>query len=480
MAYETPKIIDSRSNVVRISPPVLPEWPQTNLTASAIAAAVSLTVGDNNGFVNTGNLILGPLGQTGTEIATIAGVVTPGTSLTVSAIVFAHPINTPVRLTLWNQVEVSGADTVAGSKTVIATFAIQFDSPSTDYVVTGTTYAYYFVRFKNSASGVFSSYSDASSSAGYAPNTVRQIQNEALRMTGQEIGEIITDDFIKTEISNLENELYQLGPGKRWAHFLVDNYVLGTLAAGKTVFAMPTDIADSDTGEAIEEIHTRQISRLEKIEKSKVDEIRWNVALDTLAVQTTAGQTSITLTNVGDFADSGSVRIDSDTVSYTARNVTTNVLSGIPASGANSITTTHAAGTNVWQGGQTDMTPTFYFVRPGYIELPLPPNATYLGQNLYASYYSKPAFPDSDADTVNFPDISVYHEYLAWKIQLRLSNGLPNVSTQEFQTGFENKREKMMNRARLQDAPRFTPRRTLNRQQLGSVQWSQYIYWNIV
>ncbi len=478
--YELPRIRDARYNVVSIELPALPEQPQTSLAAAALAAAVSLTVADNTGLTNGDYLILGLVGSNTTEVATVNGAVTSGTALSVAATVFPHPTDTPVRRTLWNQVEISGAATITGSKTVITTTGLQFGSETTDYVVTGTTYAYYFVRYKNSGSGVFSAYSDAAPAAGYSSDTIRQIKNEALNMTGQYIGDIITDDFLNTEIVNCETEMYVLGPGKRWAHFLINNFSLGTLTAGETKFALPTDIADPDTDQAIQEIHTRQVTRLTVVEKSVIDEIRWDVALSTLSNPALAGDTSITLANVGDFMDEGSVLIGSDTVNYTSRDTTLLTLSGIPASGTGSITATHAVGSDVWQGGQTQMTPTIGFVYPGYFELALPPIAPYIGQNLYCSYYSKPVYPNSDADVVNFPDVGVYHNYLAWKIQLRLSNGVPNDSTNTFMAAYESKKLAMMGRARLQDQPTMKPRRAVSRQDIGRAPANDYIYWRII
>ena len=126
------------------------------------------------------------------------------------------------------------------------------------------------------------------------------------------------------------------------------------------------------------------------------------------------------------------------------------------------------------------MTPTMFFVYPGTIELPLPPNANYWGQLMYCSYYSKPVYPSSDADTVNFPDVSVYHNYLAWKIMQKLANGMVDANSTGWKTLYETSKEKMMNRARLQDTPHFIPRTRNQRRAIDSALDPNYIYWFII
>jgi hypothetical protein len=477
---ETPRIRDARHNVLVIEHPVLPEQPQTTLTAASAAGAVALTVADNSGLSNGDKLVVGQAGSDQTEIATIGGAVTPGTALTVAALTFAHPVDCPVRRTLWNQIKVYSATAVGGSLSLVATIDIQFGSDTTDYVISGTAAAYYVTRYYDSVTAAVSSDSDYIPSAGYSPDTVRLVKETALEMTGQQIGDVITDDFLNQEIVNCENELYRLGPGRRWAHFLIENASLGTLTAGETVFSLPSDIADDDTNGAIQNVHTRQVMNLRCVEKREVDEIRWDVALAKLASNVTAGDTTVTLDDVGDFHDDGSVTIGEDTVTYTARDTTTNILSGIPASGSGSFADNHTAGDSVWQGGQIDMTPTLYFIYPGYLELPLPPNASYWDQNLYIDYYSKPTFPNSDADLVNFPSTELYHYYLSYKIKLRLANGVTNDSIKQDFSIFEDKKEKMMGRARLQDAPRFRPRRLARRQDIGRAYGGEIVYFRLV
>jgi hypothetical protein len=86
------------------------------------------------------------------------------------------------------------------------------------------------------------------------------------------------------------------------------------------------------------------------------------------------------------------------------------------------ITATHSAGVDVWQM-QTFAEPTYYTIFSSKLYLNCGVQSTYAGKNIYISYYRKPTAINSDTDTLNIPDFSIYHYYLAWKILLYKSNG---------------------------------------------------------
>ena len=81
---------------------------------------------------------------------------------------------------------------------------LQPDRLDTTYINTGVTYAYYFVRFYNSTSAVYSSYSDPAAAAGYSPDTVRAVKDSALALVNEQISDLITEEFLNQEISNCE------------------------------------------------------------------------------------------------------------------------------------------------------------------------------------------------------------------------------------------------------------------------------------
>lgn len=477
MSYQQAEILDARNNVISVAHPTAPAYPQASLAAAAAAAATTLTVDDNTGFSNGDYMILGSLGQPKTELTKVNGAVTAGSSLTVTALTFDHAVNAPLAVSLWNQVEISGAASISGSKTVIATVELKVDAPQTEYVNAGTAYAYYFARYYNSTTTTFGSYSDAAPATGYAADTVRAVKKTALQNTGEAIGPLITDDFLNTEITNCEIDIWK--EKRRWAQFEKDAVVIGTLNPGIVLFAMPSDISDPDTAEAIRMLRVRQIGVLQYLDFEGVEGLLWDTAVSALAVASNAGDTSITLESVADFTDYGSVTLGVDTLTYTGRDLNANQLTGIPTSGQGSITVSSAIGTNVWQGGLVETSPTCWTAIPGYISIILPPAPSYWYQALYCSYYSKPTYPTSDAQTLNWPDPTLYHLYLAWKICMRRSNGTPTPEEENFKNLYDARKALLLSRARVQDTPRFTPKRQFGRQTLGRLPDDNIVTWII-
>src|SRR3990167_1412171 len=195
MSYEPVQFQLLRDNVLRIEHPSLPVTPKTYLTAAVAAAGTTLTVRDNAGFSNSsgGDMILiGSFGDEQAEIKEVDGAITAGTSLTVTAVTFAHPINTPVRKIIFDQIEVYGNSTATSTgATLIATINIDVSSPYTEYVVSGTTYAFYGVRGIRSTATTYSgAYSDFIAAAGFDTITVGFIIKQAF----DAVGEIVRSD----------------------------------------------------------------------------------------------------------------------------------------------------------------------------------------------------------------------------------------------------------------------------------------------
>lgn len=461
--YQQARITDARGNVIRVAHPTLPEHPRT--TASAITAgATSITVADNQGFANGNFILYGQPQQPTTELVTISAGVTRGTGITASAAVFNHPQDTPVLLSLWNQVEISGASTTDGVKTVLSTKPIEWAQHDTEHVDSSATYPYYFARYKNSVSSTFSDYSDPAPATGYTPDTVRAVKTTALELVGEQIGTVITDDFLDREITNCEIDIWK--EKRRWAEFYVDNYSLGQFAVGQTDFPLPTDISDDSTNSAIRSVRSRHTGALRYADQEVISGLLYGTAMTQLNADANMGDTSISVASAGDFTESGgSLRIGSDTVTYTSASGVT--ISGIPASGDGSITQLWQTGTKVWQGGNPEVSPSVYTIRPGYLSIVLPPSVTYFGNGLYLSYYAKPTYPDSDADILSWPDPELYHWWLAWKIELRRHNGTPTEASMNFNQQYLARKQTLLSRARLQDTPKMIPVRNHNRQRFS-------------
>ena len=454
MAYELARIKNIQGNVIQILPPFLPSEPLTNLAESVLATGVALTVLDNTGFAQNDFVILGHVGTEKTEAKRITAAVTAGTSLTVAALTFDHTVDTVVMKTLWDQAEISGAATLTGAKTVIATISLQYDADFSTYVNTGTTYAYYFVRYYNSNAATYSSYSDGvmdgGAVSGYAQNTVRAVKTEALAMTNEKIGDLITDEWLNNEIQACEQNVYR--EKKVWSWAYTFNSILGSTTTGEFRVALPTDISDAHSNKSILGVHIETKPDMYYITKSELDQKYIQIVHSTLAVALAAIDTSAVLTSSVDFADSGTINIKGTSYAYTVNTRSTNTLTLAAAAG-----TAQTIGSTAWQY-ESFGTPQCYTVNNGYLEFDKAPDSTAANKNVYLDYYRQPTTIDTDNDVLNIPDFTIYHHWLAHRILLRKNNGESTMGSDAQRAEFENRKKILMLRDRTGQNYKWRPR----------------------
>lgn len=145
------------------------ENPSTVLTTAVSAGGTTLAVRDNTGFSNQSYIIIGEIGEEGTELKQINAVVTAGTSLTITATTFAHSVDTPIYLINFNRAEFSRATTITGTKTILTATSntpITPDQEFTSYNDGTNTTGFGFGRWYNSTANAFSPYS---SGVNYEP-----------------------------------------------------------------------------------------------------------------------------------------------------------------------------------------------------------------------------------------------------------------------------------------------------------------------
>jgi hypothetical protein len=419
MAYQSPRLELVKDNLIRIYHPDLIE-PKSFLTASITAGGTTLTVENNAGFSNTDPqtlVLFEGLGLENAEIKRVNGAITAGTSLTVQGVTFNHAINTSIQAILFNQVEISGAATATGAKTVIATVDLNLGGLSTDYVVTSTTYNYYFARFYNSLATTpyHGAYSDALIFSGFPTNSVGFIRRNAFKNLGENFGEKWNANWVYDQIYACELDLTKAK--QRWGQAVVYDYDLGDLSTGLARLALPTDIEDSKTNKAILGLRIGTNKNLTYLERPDFEEVMYSVAHSTMNSTAAEGATSFVLDDSNDFEDSDSVTIGEDSFTYTTNTRSTKTLSGITA-----ITSEIAAGTDVWQN-ITLGEPLRYTVNDGYIYFDIPPSEDYDGRNVWIDYIKAPSRPDSDADTVLFNDPYLYVYWLEMAIKKEKNNG---------------------------------------------------------
>lgn len=449
MAYELPVLRNAAGNTIRIAHPMIPASPVTYLAASAAAADTAVTVLDNNGFANNDYAVIGSFGADKTEIKKIGAAVTAGTTLTFAALTYAHAVDSPVAFIGWNRVEISGATTATGSKTVITTMDIQADRPETVYVNTGTTYAFYFARYNNAQTATFSAYSDPMPTAGAATSTIRSVKDAALNMVSEKISSLITDEFLNKEIFNCEQEVWS--SKKKWSWAYEFNYIAGDTVTGAWAVALPSDMADSQSNKSLISVRISDRAKLEYLTKEEWDRRYIGVAHTTLATTFSTSATSMVLTDSSDFDETGSVLIGATTYTVTANAQSTGTLTISAASAG------QTAGVDVWQGASFGE-PSGYTVFDGFLYFDRPISSGFAERNIHLDYYRKPTAIDTDNDALNIPDFTVYHYYLAWKVLLRRNSGISDRATETMRQLFEQRKDTLMRQDRLGQRTTFRPR----------------------
>lgn len=254
--------------------PLLDGKEKSFLVANSAAGTATVTVKDYAQFAVGLPVLIGNLGSESSEIIRIhtstaptsAGVVTLASNL-----VYAHSINDPITQIDFNQVEFSRATTVAGSKSVLATQAIEADDLYTVYNDTVNSTGYGFLRFKNSYTTVYSSYSDAIPYAGLPENSVAMMKKRALQITHTEISDKISDDFILSELNNWQDEIGQM---KDWD--FEQTTLTDTIVTDQEDYTIPVTMKEQDSNKSVLNIHYTDSLPLEYIDKNKYDLVNYD------------------------------------------------------------------------------------------------------------------------------------------------------------------------------------------------------------
>ena len=426
------------SQKVNISNETLLQSPiQTFLSTDMASASGTLTVKNITGFAINQVLIIGELGNEGTElIKTHASTAPTGSTITLASnTVFPHSSGTPVYVIDYDNVEVSTATTLTGSKTVLATIPVQVGSDYTTYDDTAGSVGYYFARFKNTITTTYSSYSDGIPVGGYGILTARYIINNALGMINKDTSELLTDQFCFNEINNCQMEV--LREYKRWSFMQVFDYSLGQITTGQWKVSVPTNLDDQFTNKSIYNFRIGTQTNLQWVDKQKWNEIVAGVAHTTLASNINVSDATITLTDASDFdQNGGSIYIGANIYQYTS--ITSNVVTLTAVS-----TTTDTAGEDAFQGASFGY-PQYWTTFGGYLYF-YPVLATAFNmQEGNLDYYQKPITITNDSDQIVLPDPNVCVFYLAWKMLLRINNGVDDATTNPMYQSYSARKQTIM------------------------------------
>lgn len=398
----------------------------SELTAAAAAAGSALTVKDIDGFAVNQVLVVGELGTESCEVVkTHASTAPSGTTVTLAAgVEFAHAAGTKVYVVSFDQVEFSHADTLAGAKSVLATSNVQADELEQAYQDTTETAGYYFARFKNSISTTYSSYSPGVPYGGYEDTQIGYAINWALHRNGMKTyDEEVTRLFCLDEVNDCLR--YWQGKLKRWPEYFLANQDIGNLTAGNPLIALPTDIYDNDSNEAIPAISLGTGTDIIWYDPSEFRNFKSGEARTQVATEASATDTTLVVDDARDFASSGTLRVyvsgTAYDLTYTAVDKTTGTFSGIPASGDGAITVTIPVDTYVHQGADFGV-PTRFTIRNGYLELDPIPGASEHNNNVYADYWAMADSVDDEGDVIDATRHDAIKYWLAWKVRMQKKN----------------------------------------------------------
>lgn len=400
-SLQAPEILGIIGSTIVIKHPDVTEYVRTQVTTPFTANGTALVVADNNGLANTDYAILGEVGDAETEECSVNAAVTRGTAVTLSTgTKFNHELNTPLRKILERGIRIYGAATDGGSGTLIASVdaitspiadavMIQWDKAQTVYslISTDTAYAYYFVKFTDGTTD--SAASDYVAAAGLSNQSVSKMVTAGLKAANAEIdNNLITREWLLTVVNDfqdaVEDYTNQLGISKDWSFEVFEDKTSLVIVENKNSYALSglsSTLKYSDNNKGVLGVRLGN-KPLKFIDISTWDnEVMYGKKNTTLTASALIGATTITLSDSSEFSDSGTVYIGSQSITYTANNRSTGVLSGISASGAGSITVALSSGDQVWQGTSPGQ-PQLYTIFDGNIILNNPPETDFVNYKL--------------------------------------------------------------------------------------------------
>ena len=400
--------------------------PKTYLNASFNSGVGAITVFQIEGFT-VGNYyaLIGEIGSGNAEIVKMHASTAPtGNTLTLAAnTAKAHDYNEPVYFIAYNQVEFNSATTPTGSKTVLATNAIDPTRIYTPYATSSST-GYAFCRFKGSDAGTFSSYSHAAPFANPAYNTVEYIINEAIdeagykEQTNQEMVE-----YLLKQINECLRDIRRNRAKFSWTQSF--RYTLGQTSRGQFQYSLPSDIYDKYSKKAIDAVRIKGESHLYWVDPNYFFDYLMNqIVFTNVSSQASVGDTTLYIDNSYDFDDSGSVLINGQTITYTGitRSTTAGELTGVPATGTGSITATIAADSFVFQNNISEGEPSNYTLMNGYLYIWPLPDTTWVDMNVKLDYFKTVTSVDSLDDTIDYIQFDAIKSWLKWKLRTKYKN----------------------------------------------------------
>ncbi len=451
-SLQKPKIIDVIGAKILIQHPDISTYPLTFLRAQFSSGATAVSFGDNDEFVDDDWMIIGGKGDAKTEEVDVNGAVTRGTALTITNTTkFDHESNDPVTKIYERKITIYGASTDGGSLTSIrataAAIDIAWNRPHTEFTLltTDTAYAYYVVKFYDGTTE--SAASDYILAAGDPYNSVSKLIMQGLDEARAVIGNELSWEYLTQCVDDCQSVITQATYSDRtgrtikvnWPFELTgaeDSNTWLTLLRMENRYLLSDLTTDMKYSGSKDSIFTVQIGNLQPLEPFSINdyllEMR-NYNRTELSTASSAADTSITVKDASIYTATGTLQIGTDSPTYTARSLTTNIVSGIPASGTGSLAAGYLAGRAVWQGASGGL-PKKFCIYNGDIYLDRPVSSTYASYKLKFRYYKKLDRITEVSDTTPVTFTNAFRYYIAYKIYLRRND---IATAKEYKTEFD-------------------------------------------
>lgn len=383
--------------------------------------------------------LLGNIGTENAEIVRVTGITLPTTSVPGSATLASVPVNRHNRGDIlqyiaFDQIEVYSSSTENGTYTLTSgtnPITLQVSSQNSIFVdQNGTSSTFYKIRYKNSISGVYSDYSTPFSASSGGEGTANALITQAKASVGVSDDPLLTPEFMLKALNDardIVHRIYGYGKSKDYLHNF--EYPM-KLLAGTNYIPLPADIDFNATNRSLFRVRfSSQLTPngypLSYIDKSDWNMANYNLVTSKTTLQSSAGLTTLTLENTGDFPNTGTIVIQSEDyngstliTTFTANNRVTNVLTL-----SSGLSRTVSAGMQVSLSSNSAY-PTFYTVFGKNIVFNRILPQIFNGKNLMVDYYKKHTTLTQLSDSLPEPYYSVYEHYLRYAIKKRRDDSL--------------------------------------------------------
>jgi len=417
--------------------------PKTYLNASVAAASGTITVFSISGF-SAGNYyaLIGEIGTGNAEIIKMHGSTAPtGSTITLAANTgFAHDANEPVYFLAFNQFSFSRAASATGAKVTTGLGAKAIDPTKKWTICPDATNTSGFAFVQPYASDGTSypfgatTYSAAAPYDNAAFNTAEYMINEAMREAKAEFNEDLSYDYLVKQTNECLRDIRRNKNKLSWTQSF--NYALGQTARGVFRYSLPTDIFDKYSTRAIDAVRMGGRKLIQVDPNYFFDTLLYDVHFTQVRTAVTggAGTTTLEIDNSYDFADTGSVLVGDNTLTYTGvtRSATAGVFTGVPASSTGSMVDDIAVDDFVFQDA-TEGEPQYWTLHNGYLWIYPLCDSSWDNFNLTLDYFKTITSVDSLDDAVDYIQFDLIKNWLKWKVRsLSKNDGVDDINDTSF------------------------------------------------